>query len=78
MNTYYELMDLDSANVVGFFDTKEDAFATIRVSYEQYGLMGIEDLALSEKSDQGKGVLLGEGAELLRLAMESVPSPVAG
>lgn len=68
MNAYYELMDLDSGNVVGFFDTKDDAFATIRESYEQYGLAGIEDLALSEDSDGGDGVLLGEGQELLRLA----------
>jgi hypothetical protein len=70
-------MDLDSANVVGFFDTKDDAFATIRESYELHGVAGIEDLALSEKSDQGEGTLLGEGVELLRLANQKVPSQVA-
>lgn len=78
MGAYYELMDLDSANVVGFFDTKDDAFATIRNSYERYGLAGVEDLALSEKSDQDDWILLGEGAELLDLAMEKSPSQVAG
>lgn len=78
MSKYYELMDLDSANVVGFFDTKDDAFATVRNSYERYGLAGVEDLALSEKSDQDDWLLLGEGAELLELAMETSPSQVAG
>lgn len=69
MRTYYELMDLGSANLVGSYDTKEGAFATIRDAYERYGLVGIEDLALSEGSDDGEGVLLDEGRALLRLAM---------
>lgn len=76
MSTYYELMDIDSANVVGFYDAKEDAFAVIRSSYERYGLVGVEDLALSEKSEQEEGVLLAEGVELLRLAM-ATPLPQA-
>ncbi len=77
MSTYYELMDLDSANVVGSFDTKDDALSTIRDAFERYGLAGIADLALTEKSDEGEGVWLGEGTELLTLAMEQSPSPVA-
>lgn len=77
MNRYYELMDLDSANVVGFFDTKDDAFVTILESYDLHGPAGVEDLALSEKSGQGEGTLLGEGVELLRLASEKVSSQVA-
>ena len=67
---YYELMDLDSANVVGFFESKVDAFAAIRDAYERYGLSGIEDLALSEESADGNGVLLGEGQDLLKSAMD--------
>jgi hypothetical protein len=78
MKRYYELMDLDSANVVGFYDSKEEAFATIRASFERFGLAGIEDLALSEKSDHDGGTLVGEGAELLSLALEHVPSQMAG
>lgn len=53
MSLYYELMDLDSANVVGFYDSKDEALATVRESYERYGLAGVEDLALSEKSSEG-------------------------
>ena len=68
---YYELMDTDTANVVGFYDSKEAALATVRRAYERYGLPGIEDLALSEETEQGDGRLLAEGAELLRLALEA-------
>lgn len=75
---YYELMDTDTANVVGFYDRKEDALAIVRRAYDLYGLPGIEGLALSEEPEQGEGVLLGEGAELLGLAMATVPSRVAG
>ena len=75
---YYELMDTDTANVVGFYDTKEAAFAIVRRAYERYGLPGVEGLALSEETAQGDGVLPAEGAELLRLAMEAPISPVAG
>lgn len=76
MRTYYELMDVDSANVVDFFDTKDDALAAIRDAFERFGLTGVEDLALSEKSAD-KAVLLGEGAELLSLARNRAPDPIA-
>lgn len=68
---YFELMDTDTANVVGFYDTKEDALAIVRGAYERYGLAGIEGLALSEEPSQGEQGLLVEGAELLRLALEA-------
>lgn len=77
MSTYYELMDLDCANVVGFYDTKDAALAIVRNAYERYGLAGIADLALTAKSDDDDGVWLGEGEELLSLAMEPSPSRIA-
>jgi len=78
LKTYYELMDLDSANVVGFYDTKDEALATVRDAYDRYGLPGVEGLALSEKSDGNEGVLLGEGAELLHLATDAALSRATG
>lgn len=78
MGVSYELMDLESANVVGFFDTADEALATIRDAYARYALGGIEDLALSVKSDLGEGTLLGEGAGLLDLATERAAAPVVG
>jgi hypothetical protein len=71
---YYELVDLDTANVVGFYESKEAALAIVRRSFELYGLRGIEDLALSEESPGGEGRLLAEGADLLRLAL-AAPLP---
>lgn len=75
---YYELMDTDTANVVGFYDSKEDALATVRRAYDLYGLPGIEGLALSEEPREGEGTLLGEGADLLRLAPEAPLPQAAG
>jgi hypothetical protein len=74
--TYYELMDLHTANVVGFYESKETALATVRSAYERYGLSGVEGLALCEKGDRDEETLLGEDFELLRLATRSHPSPV--
>lgn len=71
MKTDYELMDTDTANVVGFYETKEGALAIVRRAYEQYGLAGIEGLALSEEPSEGEKGLLAEGGELLRLALEA-------
>jgi hypothetical protein len=76
MAIYYELTDLDSANVVGFYESKEAALAIVRRAYERYGPPGIEGLALCEKGVQDEETLLGEGLELLLLATRSQPSPV--
>lgn len=66
---YNELMDIDTANVVWFYETKDDALATVREAYERYGPAGVLDLALTEHSEDGSGSLLAEGEELARLAM---------
>ena len=68
MTTTFELMDTDSANVVGFYQTQDEALDTVRESYERHGLTGVVDLALSEKSGEGTAVLVAEGEELARLA----------
>lgn len=75
---YYELMDTDTANVVGFYDSKDAAFAVVRRAHALYGPAGIEGLALSDERDQGDGVLLGEGADLLRMATATVPTRAGG
>lgn len=66
MKTFYELMDMASANVVGFYDTEEDALNAVHAAFVQHGLSGVEDLALSRKSGRVRPVLIAEGAALLR------------
>lgn len=67
----WELMDTDSANVVGFYPTKDEALAVVRDAFQRFGPAGIDDLALSEQTVHGTGKLLAEGSELLRLATET-------
>lgn len=67
---YYELMDMETANVVGF-DTIEAAFVIVLRAYEKYGLEGIESLALSEELAEGEAGFFAEGGKLLRLAMDA-------
>ena len=76
MKTFYELMDIDSANVVGFFPTEEEALATVRAAYERHGAAGVEGLALSENPADGPARLIAEGEELARLAMEARGKPI--
>lgn len=76
--SYFELMDTESANVVGFYETKDEALAIVRSAFENHGTAGIDDLALSENDGQGSGVLLAEGAELPRLAIDASLVRVAG
>ena len=64
----YELMDLDTANVVGFYETETAALAVVRGAITQYGEEGVLDLALSERSCDGSAVLLAEGPALMRRA----------
>ncbi len=78
MKTYYELMNIDSANGVGLYETKNEALSTVRDAYDRYGLPGVEGLALSEKSDGNEGVLLGDGAALLHLATDAALSRATG
>lgn len=76
MDAYFELMDIDSANVVGFYPTREAALAAVRDAFAGHGLVGIRDLALSEKVGDASALLIAEGEELLRLA-SGIEAPVA-
>lgn len=75
---YYLPMDLDTANVVGYYDTREDAFATVLEAFERHGLAGVEDLGLSLETEDGGGELLGIGVDLLHLAQAPSVSRIAG
>ena len=75
---YYQLMDLTSANVVGFYRALEDALAIVRHTYEQYGFDGIDDLAMSEEFGDGEGSLVAEGRDLLKMALAAIPSAAVG
>ncbi len=75
---YYQMMDVDSGNLVDEFDSLEAALAAVRDGFERFGQAGVDGLALSENDDDGGGRLLGIGDELLYLAQAASPARLAG
>ena len=78
MKKIYELMDVDTANVVGFYDTLDDALAIVRTALVEYGPAGIQDLALSEKDTNGHIVMLFEGSDLEAMAQRPLEPATRG
>jgi hypothetical protein len=69
MAVSYELMDLDSGNLVGSYLTLDDAFAIIRDAYVVYGWSGVNDLGLVRVGNHDSQDIVAIGSELARLAM---------
>jgi hypothetical protein len=65
MSTSFELMDLDSGNLVGSYKTLEEALEVIRNAYSAYGRSGIDDLGLVRVEGSGSQQCIASGAELI-------------
>jgi len=76
MNTFYELIHLPSGNVVGDFDTQEDALRALRRIAGDEPTSPITDFALV-RGDGDEQDLVAMQAELKLLAMASAGSTVA-
>lgn len=72
MATSYELMDLDSGNLVGSYGAMDEAFAVIRDSYVLYGWSSVSDLDLVSVGENGSQEHVAAGSELARRAMHAV------
>lgn len=72
MAVSYELMDLDSGNLVGSYRTLSEAFAIIRDSYALYGWARASDLGLVKVGDCDSQEVIATGSELARLAIAEV------
>ena len=65
MSTSFELMDLDSGNFVGSYETLEEALEVIHDAYSAYGQSGINDLGLARVEGSGSQRCIASGAELI-------------
>jgi len=75
MAVSFELMDLDSGNLVGSYRTLEEALEVIRNAYATYGLSGIDDLGLARVESSGSQECIAVGPELVGYTIDrSVPS----
>jgi hypothetical protein len=71
--TSFELMDLDSGNLVGSYRTLEEALEVLRDAYATYGPSGIDDLGLARVESSGSQECIAVGPELVSYAIhESV------
>ena len=86
MATSFELMDLDSGNLVGSYLTLEEALEVVRDASATYGQSGIDDLGLARVESSGSQECIAIGPELvgytiarspLRTAFLQVPPTVA-
>ena len=78
MNTSFELIDLDSGNLVGSYSTLEEAFAVILTAFGLYGWSGVNDLGLVSVAADGSQEFIAAGPDLARRAIRengSAPDP---
>lgn len=71
MTSSYELMDLDSGNLVGSYRTLSEAFAIVRDSYALYGWPGVNDLGLVRAGDRDRQEIIAVGPQLARMAISA-------
>lgn len=68
---FYELMDVESANMVGWYDTEEDALAVVRSALDRFGPDSVMSLALATSDEDGNGELVASGADLIQRARQA-------
>jgi hypothetical protein len=74
MSTSYELIDTDDGNLIGSYDTEEEASRVVRAAFDASGAQGVQSLALLEVDRQsGAQRLLAADSDLLERVMDSAP-----
>lgn len=67
----FELWDLPSRNVAGYFQTKVEALAAVRAAVKAHGRAYAEEFLLLSEDTRGRTRVIAEGAELVDLALRS-------
>lgn len=63
-----ELVDTESGNLVGSYETVEDALTIVRSAYSNHGKSGVKGLILLLIREDGSQQLISEDLDLVRLA----------
>jgi hypothetical protein len=69
MNSYVEVIDLKSGNVIGGYESEDEALASLRRSFHTHGPHAIEDLSLMRITDDDQ-FLVAMQANLERLVRD--------
>jgi hypothetical protein len=67
----WTIWDLDSGNLVGTYDTEQEALAVLRSAIKAYGASYTDGLVLGREDSEGRPKALVEGQELARRALVS-------
>ena len=65
----YELIDLDTANLVGTYECEAEALAMVRAAIQEHGPASVLALALGTSDAEGNGEQLAEGQDLAAWAL---------
>jgi hypothetical protein len=65
---FYELWDLETRNLVGNFDTQEEALLFVREVLDTYGLEAAKTFALGTEDENGETTAIAQGPALVDLA----------
>jgi hypothetical protein len=68
-NMFFELLDIDTGNLIGTYETEPQALAVVRRAYQLNGSGYVASLALGYEDDDGEGEQLATGADLLARAL---------
>ncbi len=71
----YELMDVETANLVGRYATEAEALAEVGALLRVNGPAYAEDLALAYEDEHGRGRLVAEGDHLAGRAVATEKKP---
>lgn len=66
MTAIFNLIDVESGNLVGSYDSEEEARAIAQASFLKSGEEGFRGLALLRVDERGRQTLVAEEAQLLQ------------
>ena len=69
MSVFYELIDVGSSNLIGTYDSENEALSIIRRGVQLNGTGFVDTLALGYEGDDDEGHELAAGVELLARAL---------
>jgi hypothetical protein len=75
MNEYFEVIDLQSGNVIAGFPSEAEALASLRRSLHAHGPRAVEELSLMRITDDDQ-FLVAMQDDLARLIRDSEPGVV--
>jgi hypothetical protein len=72
MSDAYNLVDVESGNLVGSYRSEREARDVVRAAWRRFGAEGYAGLALVRAADDGSAVLVAEDAAIV----DAPPEPI--